>query len=719
MSQGLAERIRRARAVGLGGIARRVRHRLHGGARAAARVEWHARYGATADEASALADALGTSRDRLDDATAALFASPARRFWLDATDDALRERFLARHADDAQRIADQARAARDGDLSWVVPGGVADWHAALPGPARWPLEPSDGIAIGAARPLGDVRLAWEVGRSPHLVRMAQAAWLARDPALARAAAAALEDWIEANPPGLGIGWAHAQEVALRAVAWLWVVELLRPFGVLRGATLQRVAWLLLAHAEYVECHLTDDPTTHNHLVSECFGLAALGLALPTLPGAARFRDRGLRVLWREVEKQVDPEGVHAEGSTHYHAFVLDSLVAALLLADAGGARVPAAARARIGAMADALASWLFPDGTLPAIGDTDCGRAWRLGLDPLDRRDVLAAAAVACERRDLGAIAGDASGAFWLAGGRTIPGAGEAPPTPQARRFAAGGLAVARTGWDADAEVVMFRAGRTSFRPDVLLAHMHADALSLVWRIGAQDVLVDPGTYLYSEGDGWRVALRRTAAHGCVVVDGRDQADVTSARFGLAGERPARWLAFEGSAARLCAGAEHPADGAPRVRRRVVWLAGCGLALCDDVVGTGAHRVESWLQLPEASGAVGGTEAELALAGGAALRVQVFAERAALERIAPDPDAPGPGWRAPRYGRRAPGTALRIDLGTRALPARIVTWLAPARAGVAPARARLVAGESGALLEIDRFRIHFDGETGARSEERA
>jgi hypothetical protein len=44
---------------------------------------------------------------------------------------------------------------------------------------------------------------------------------------------------------------------------------------------------------------------------------------------------------------------------------------------------------------------------------------------------------------------------------------------------------------------------------------------------------------------------------------------------------------------------------------------------------------------------------------------------------------PGPGWIAPRYGTRAPGTALQIRAGTRALPLRIVTLLRLAVPGAA------------------------------------
>lgn len=708
---GLSARLRRARELGVAGVARRVRHRARRAAAAAARADWRHRYatGAPADEL--LAAALpGLDRARLD----AALDAPAGGFFLAANDGGLRDAFARRHPDALEQIVREADATLRGDWSWIVPGGRADWHAALPGPGRWPLEDADALEIGAERPLGDARLNWELGRCTQLVRVAQAAWCTRDPRYAHGVVALGRDFASANLPGRGIAWAHAQEVALRAVAWLWAHRLSGGLGAFDEDA--RRLWLatLLAHGDYVASHLADQPVTHNHLVSESAGLATLGLALPALPPAARWRKLGLRLLWRELAKQVDDEGVHGEHSTHYHAFVLDSFLAVLLLAERAGVAVPRAARERIGRMAGALALWLREDGTLPAIGDTDAGRAWRLGGDPLDRRDLLAAAAVAFARDDWGAIAGDAAGAFWLTGGRAVPGAGALAPPGCAHRFADAGLGIARSGFDRAAEIVVLRCGPTRFRPDVLRSHMHADALSLLWRSGGEDVLVDPGTYLYSEGDGWRAALRGSSAHSCVVLDGRDQADVSSMRFGISGERAARWLRFAGGADRLDAAAEHPARGAPRVRRQVAWRAGGLLAVCDELLGSGARRVALWFQLPETTGEALGDGALLRLASGRMLRFQAFGpvERLEVARPPDGPAAPGPGWSAPRYGALARGTALRVEAG--ALAGRLVSVWQLGDAAGEPAPARVEdAGNGDLRVEAGRHVLVFSAGGGA------
>jgi hypothetical protein len=708
-------RLARARNVGAAGVARRVRDRLTAPARARHSAAWQTHFAGCIDPPVLLArcglpvDPSGLARLR-----DAIAGGP---FFFDLAAPGLAEAFVTRHPEAHEALLAQADAAARGDLRWVVPGGTTDWHRALPGHSRWPLVASGGIDYGGERPLGDVRLAWEIGRGTHLVRLGQASWLTGDAGPAKAALEELARFAAQNPPGLGIGWAQAQEVALRAVALLWVFHLTRGHGVFDAERFGLWLALLVAHAEFVAANLSDHPVTHNHLVSEAGALALLGIALPALPVADRWRRLGARVLWREIAKQIDDEGISGEHSIHYSAFELDTAVATLLLAERAGMAVPAAARARVGAMADAAVALLRADGTLPPIGDTDAGRALRLGADPLDRRDVLAAAAVAFDRSDWGAVTGDAPGAFWLTGGRAVPGAAGAAPGGFARRFEAAGIGLARTGRGPDEEIVVFRAGPTRLRVDVLASHAHADALSVLWRVGGEDVLLDPGTYLYSEASGWRAWLRGTRAHACVALDGRDQADVSSARFGIAGLQPARWLHFAGDGRRLAAAAEHPAHGAPRVRRRLAWAPGV-LVLVDDVLGDGVHTVDAWLPLPATRGEASGTTAILALASGRELRVEGFCAVTRIHALRPALGAgPGPGWAAPRYGVLAAGTALQLEAGSPSLPARLVTVLQLGEPG-ATAPALVEDLDDAALrVRVGRHRVRFDGAAGAHFEE--
>jgi len=409
------------------------------------------------------------------------------------------------------------------------------------------------------------------------------------------------------------------------------------------------------------------------------------------------------------------EGVQAELSTHYHAFELDTFMATFLLARRRNVPIAADVGRRVEGMAAFVAQLLGPDGTIPAIGDTDAGRAFRLGTDPLDRRDVVAAAAALFERADLGAIAGDADAAFWLTGGRAVPGAGLPPPAGGTRCFRRAGVAVARSGFGPEDEMVVFHAGATGLRRDVPFNHAHAEALSVLLRIGASEVLIDPGTYLYSEGEGWRNALRRSKAHGCIVVDGRDQADVTSHRFGVADLRLSRWILCEGTGDRLLAEAVHPRDRAPSVRRRVVWLRGGCVVLCDDVEAEGEYDVRSWLQLPAGRGEPTDGALELVLENGLCVRTDVCGSTAPLcLHRGTDPHVPGVGWRSRRYGSLESALSLEVPLSRGRGPWRLVTVVQADRAG-APAPAAIeTLSDGGARVRVRGQTLHFGARTGIR-----
>ena len=592
-------------------------------------------------------------------------------FFLDSEDAGLRVAFKARHPRGYERLLAQADAALGGDLSWVVPGGTQDWHRALPGDDRWPVAEEPVLDIGAEHPIGDVRLNWEIGRCTHLLRLAQAAWLTREQRYAEAAVAGLRSFERENPAGLGVAWLQAQEVAIRGTTWLWIFHLLRDSAAFDSSAFRLWIKQMLAHGEYVRAFPSGRVVTHNHLITELAALAILGISLPVFRSAAHWRRLGLRWLFREILKQTDEDGVSGEGSTHYHAFVLDSCIAVLALAGKAGIEVPTQVRERIGCMAGFVAHLIRSDGSIPVIGDTDGGRAWRLGLDPMDRRDVLAAGAIMLDRADWGAIAGDAAGAFWISGGRPVPGANDTLPKGGFKAFRSAGLVTARTGYGRGEEIFIFRVGPTHLLTDVRTGHAHADALSVGLHVGEEDVLLDPGNFRYSEGEGWRSLMRGSEAHSCPVIDRADQADVTM-RFGVSGLRSSRWLWCSGDDEHLFAEAEHPADGFPRARRVIAWLRGGALVLFDQIVGTGRHEVAIWLQFPESSGEAQDDHVRLKLHSGRVVLVQglIGAGKIAVRRPGKGPSR---GWYSPRYGVLRPGTAVTIAAASDELPVKMLT----------------------------------------------
>ena len=54
--------------------------------------------------------------------------------------------------------------------------------------------------------------------------------------------------------------------------------------------------------------------------------------------------------------------------------------------------------------------------------------------------------------------------------------------------------------------------------------HSHSDTLSIILRSGADEILIDPGTYTYTAEPEWRDWFRGSSAHNTIRIDRRDQA---------------------------------------------------------------------------------------------------------------------------------------------------------------------------------------------------
>jgi len=159
--------------------------------------------------------------------------------------------------------------------------------------------------------------------------------------------------------------------------------------------------------------------------------------------------------------------------------------------------------------------------------------------------------------------------------------------------------------------------------------------------------------------------------------------------------------------------------GAPTVRRRVVWLRGGCVVLCDDVEADGEHDVRSWLQLPAGRGEPTDGALELVLVlvleNGLRVRIDVSGPIDGLRlHRGTDPRAPGAGWRSRRYGTLERALSLEIPLAPRRGPWRLVTVLqATFDESCADAVIERLS-DGGARVRVRGQTLHFGARTGIR-----
>lgn len=562
-------------------------------------------------------------------------------------------------------------------------GQPIDWHQDPASGLRWELRHHTAIDyLDLERP-SDVRVVWELSRCHHWVTLGQAYWLTGRERYAAEFVAQWESWMAANPPGFGVNWTCAMEAAIRAINWLWALVLFAEAPAFDEASQRRFLAALVAHARFILRNLEFCPRPGNHYLTDGLGLLALGMVLREVRDSRRWRESGWRIVSGEATGQVTPDGVDYEHAIGYHGYVLHCLLVAESLCRRNGAELPAAALERVERMLEFTLAYTRPDGTFPAIGDTDDGTLVDLGgREPRSHRALLAAGAALFGRSDFKA-AGAGFGAanlWWLGvtGLETYDALPEKPEPVPSRGFPDGGFFVMR---GEDRHLMVSGQGRGP------AGHLHHDLLSFeCWADGTAYVR-DPGTYAYTASAEWRKRFRSTAFHNTVVVDGHEQTRLLddpnpfpvepdeTARFTLR-----RWEVgddldhFDG---------EHTGYARlpePVVHRRQIWFdKRQGVwAVRDLLTGAGMHTARGVLHLASLPVAVASTDPWVLHVGDREQRL--------ILAWTPDPDlsvAIGEGWVSPRYGtiERAPVVTYE-KRGVVPLDIRFV--LIPVRGGGGP-----------------------------------
>jgi hypothetical protein len=341
---------------------------------------------------------------------------------------------------------------------------------------------------------------------------------------------------------------HPYPTSVRVIAWSVALST-GDWGEQLRSRMVRSLW---RQAHYLGRSVEHD-IGGNHVLKNATALAFAGASFAN----SGLLDQALRLLDRELPRQILADGGHEERSTSYHREVLHDLRQVAELLRRSGRAAPATLREaidRADSWAQALAG---PDLKLPLLND-----AWE--GPPLTRRAL-----------------------------------------EEVTLLRSSGHVVLRHGSDQ----VVFDCGPLA--PRHLPAHAHADALSIVAWFEGEQLLVDRGTFAYSGSQ--REHFRATAAHNTVEIERQNQCafwgDFRATR--LPTVQLGTVQRVEGA---VLVSASHDGyrhlQGGPIHQRVLVWLPGDGLLIVDRIDSLGTHAVRSFLHLaPSAQlkdGCIGG-----------------------------------------------------------------------------------------------------------------
>jgi hypothetical protein len=339
------------------------------------------------------------------------------------------------------------------------------------------------------------------------------------------------EFVLANPPGVGINYASAMEVAIRSVNWLAAFRTSADRLVSRD--IEHLCVEMAASGSMLResfCQAHSQPETHEYIVS-LLGLYVISTMYPSLANAGEWYRFSGEQLSQQLDRQFDKDGGHTEGSPAYATLVLECYLFAYLLGrEATDPRVSDWSD-RLQKALDHLAAIILPNGELPHLGDDDGGRLLSAPGEPVDdARYILQIGSVVFDRADWKARAGDEPRPgleFWL-GPESVERYRdllEEPDRPMLRTFQEAGLAVSRTP---DTYLLLQGGRRDEESPR---GHLHNDLTSLEYFAFDERWLIDPGTYQVFRQPVWRNRFRSTSAHNVIQLNDSEQNQLRSSEL--------------------------------------------------------------------------------------------------------------------------------------------------------------------------------------------
>jgi len=424
-------------------------------------------------------------------------------------------------------------------------GKKIPWHTDFKSGYRWPLRfyldmlPIDPLDDPLKEKLKyDGKVPYELSRFQHLVRLGRAYWITNNEQYTQEFISEVKDWMEKNPPYYGVNWTCTMEVAIRASNWILGFYFFRNSKEITDEFLIKFLRSLLIHGKYIERNLERSwrGFTSNHYLSDIAGLVYLGIFFKDTKEGQKWLKFGIKELKKEMQKQVYSDGCDFEASTCYHRLVLELFFFSTLLVmindkDFGDENYKEISEKifdkeytiRLYKMFEVVLYLLKPNGRMPQIGDNDNGRLHIfIDREVLDMRYLLTLGAIFFkEPRFKIKEFGFCEEALWIFGenGYKIWRSLKENTLSNVKS-----KALPNAGWYImrnNKDYCIISCGPNGQKGNG--GHCHNDKLSFELCIDGKDVIVDPGTYVYTPYPEWRNKFRSTAYHNTVVVDNQEQ----------------------------------------------------------------------------------------------------------------------------------------------------------------------------------------------------
>lgn len=412
--------------------------------------------------------------------------------------------------------------------------GKIEWNKDLKSGYQWPnsfykkIDYRDAYLPDNYNKHFDIKFPLEVGRCHHLLSLSQTYALrdsitknSKAETYAKLVRNRILDWMGKNPYGFGINWIMAMDVAIRAVNWIWAYCLIG--GSQDKKFDKRFFESLYLHGKYIEENLEyNESATTNHYLSDIVGLLCISLFL-RCDCSEKWKKFAIKELIREMDKQVYEDGGDYEASTSYHRLALELFYVSAILCRNNNIDLPSFFWEKLEKMFYFTKGILKDNGAIPQIGDNDSGRLLPfIKRNDLDYSYLMTIGALLFENSDFVIDEfGYDEEADWLFGNdgnakyhQLKNGESHSIQEFVSVAFPESGIFIMRN----KNAYMCISCGANGQNGNG--GHCHNGKLSFELRMNGEDIIVDPGTYVYTSDYKARNVFRSTEYHNTIRING-------------------------------------------------------------------------------------------------------------------------------------------------------------------------------------------------------
>jgi hypothetical protein len=366
----------------------------------------------------------------------------------------------------------------------------------------------------------DPKIVWELNRHQYFFILAKAFYLTGDEKYAAEVFSHMTGWIKENPFGIGINWASPLEISIRLINWIFAIDLLQE-SLCFSEHKDIIHKSIYSQIIYLSKNLSIDRVVRtNHLLGELAGLFFASMIFK-FRGGDKLRKKALSLFEKELNRQTFEEGISREQSTSYHRFIVDFMILIFITCQRFNIDISERFGQKLERMLEYLMYITMPDGKIPAIGDSDDGRGFKLSSDDFwNMRSHLSSGCVLFNRGDMKFVSQKFyEESYWLLGNNGLNKFDSIlphPPLNLINGYQEAGHYIIRSSWEKEADFLFIRAGEFGMGGDGFSSHSHDDLLSPIICLSGQSILVDSGTYVYNGNDLERNKFKSSRAHNII-----------------------------------------------------------------------------------------------------------------------------------------------------------------------------------------------------------